>query len=81
MILLLLAAATGAVLPSPVRAFVTRAEECRHWAGEEPYDDARAREIARAVRRLRCDALAREAVTLKRRHPRASAAIERAIAD
>jgi hypothetical protein len=56
-----------ATLPKDAAAVVKRRLECDHWAGEEPYDNARAREIARAIRRNKCSSLATdEAATLKR---------------
>jgi hypothetical protein len=55
-------------LPRAVRAFVERKSECNHWAGEEPYDAARAKQIERAVTRLNCEKLDREEAVLKRRH-------------
>lgn len=53
--------------PAPVKAFVTRKLECYYWAGEEPYDKARAREIARAMKRLNCDSLERDEAALRPR--------------
>lgn len=41
----------------PLSKFESRAENCQHWGGEEPYDQQRAAEIARAIRVQRCDAL------------------------
>lgn len=56
-----------ATLPKDAGAVVKRRLECDHWAGEEPYDKARAREIAGAIRRNKCDFLERdETATLKR---------------
>ena len=56
-----------ATLPRDAAAVVNRRLQCDHWAGEEPYDRARAREIARATRRNKCGSLERdEAATLKR---------------
>jgi hypothetical protein len=56
-----------ATLPKDAAAVVNRRLECDHWAGEEPYDKARAREIARATTRNKCDSLERdEAAMLKR---------------
>jgi hypothetical protein len=56
-----------ATLPKDAAAVVNRRLECDHWAGEEPYDKARAREIARATIRNKCGSLERdEAAMLKR---------------
>jgi len=41
-------------LPADVQAFVQRVDECAHWTGEEPYDRARAKEIADAIADLGC---------------------------
>ncbi len=56
------------MLPHDVRAFIDRKSECNHWAGETPYDAARAKQIERAVARLKCEALDRDETVLKRRH-------------
>ncbi len=60
--------ARAAAQPAIVRRFIARRAMCNHWGGEEPYDAARRREIARAVRRLRCAALPREEAALRRRY-------------
>ncbi|MEP7222362.1 MAG: hypothetical protein ABI673_06800 [Novosphingobium sp.] len=36
-------------LPADVRNYIARRDSCDHWRGEDPYDAARAREIAAAV--------------------------------
>lgn len=46
--------------PGLAAPLAERIEECRHWAGEEPYDTARAREITQAMDLLRCLELERE---------------------
>ena len=38
-----------AALPADVRAFIARRDSCDHFRGEEPYDAARAAEIAQAL--------------------------------
>ena len=48
-----------------VSRFVERAEMCEHWAGEEPYDDARRAEIERNLRDLRCTTITRDGEALK----------------
>lgn len=48
--------------------FMQRWAMCAHWAGEEAYDDERAREIRRAVRALRCDRLERDESSLRRKY-------------
>jgi hypothetical protein len=57
-----------AAQPAPVRRYVERRAMCNHWGGEEPYDAARRREIARAVRALRCTRIDRDEAVLRRRH-------------
>jgi len=42
-------------VPRPVRRFLERRAGCNHWGGEEGYDAERTRQIADAVRTLRCD--------------------------
>jgi hypothetical protein len=36
-------------MPQDVRAFVARQDVCTHFAGEEPYDAARRRELEKAI--------------------------------
>lgn len=63
-------------LPHDVRVLIDRRFGCNHWAGEEPYDRDRAREIARAVRVLRCDSVEREEKRLERRYARSPAVLK-----
>ena len=55
-------------LPREVRVLIDRRLNCNHWAGEEPYDRARKREINAALRDLRCGAVEREEARLQRRY-------------
>ena len=55
-------------LPRDVRVLIDRKISCEHWAGEEPYDAGRRREIEKAVRELRCDSLERDEARLRRRY-------------
>ena len=48
-----------------VTGFVERAQMCEHWAGEEPYDDARRAEIDRNLNELRCTTIRRDGEALK----------------
>lgn len=67
--------------PVDVRGFIERKSQCDHWAGEEPYDRARAREIAVAMRALRCESLssAERRLRSKYRHqPQALSALDAA---
>jgi|SRR5215472_12061863 len=57
-----------ATLPKDAAAVVNRHLECIHLAGEEPYDKARAQEIARATKRARCDSLGRDEAALLKRY-------------
>ena len=59
---------SSATLPSDVTAFVERRAGCHHWAGEEPYDAARGRQIAAAIRRSRCDRLDADEKILRKRY-------------
>jgi len=63
-------AAAAPRLPAEVRQAIARREACNHWAGEEPYDRARAREIAANVRRLGCVRLEKDEARLRRRYAR-----------
>jgi len=55
-------------MPKDVASFVRRTDECNHWGGESPYDKARAKEIKKAVARLRCDQLKADEETLRRKY-------------
>jgi hypothetical protein len=55
-------------LPKDAAAIVTRLAMCNHFAGEEPYDKARAREIARAIRPFKCDSLEGDEATVRERY-------------
>ena len=48
-----------------VTRFVERAQMCEHWAGEEPYDEARRAEIDDALHDLRCTTIRRDGEALK----------------
>jgi hypothetical protein len=52
--------------PKPVREFIERRAGCNYFAGEEPYDKERARDLANKARSLRCAALERDERTLRR---------------
>ncbi|WP_294392478.1 hypothetical protein [uncultured Sphingomonas sp.] len=54
--------------PAPVRSFIERRSLCDHWAGEEPYDAARGRQISRGLRTGRCDRIDRDGARLRRLH-------------
>ncbi len=61
--------------PRVVRHFVARRAMCNHFAGEEPYDEARRREIERALRRDRCGQIEADEVALRHRFARYPAVI------
>ena len=63
-------------LPYDVRAHIDRQRNCNHWAGEEPYDADRRRQIAAAVRDLRCTRLEAEEHQLRRRYARVPAVLK-----
>ena len=54
-------------LPADVQHFIVRHDDCMHWAGEEPYDADRRREIERGVAAA-CTGLDASAVTLRHRY-------------
>ena len=67
-----------------VTRFVERAEMCAHWAGEEPYDDARRAEIDRNLNDLRCTTITRDGEALKlsrRERPEDLRRIDEALAE
>lgn len=53
--------------PKDVAALIERVVGCNHWAGEEPFDAGRRKEISSALADLRCDQLsADETKTIKK---------------
>ncbi|WP_156414281.1 hypothetical protein [Bordetella sp. N] len=70
------AAQAATKLPDDVQAFLHQQEECEHWAGEEPYDDARAKEIAKAMADLHCDDARKQEQELRRRYPNDQAVVD-----
>lgn len=54
-------------LPADVQQFIVRHNDCEHWAGEEPYDAPRRREIDRGIA-ASCRGLDASAVTLRKRY-------------
>jgi len=54
-------------LPADVQHFIARHKDCEHWAGEEPYDAPRRREIERGIA-ASCKGLDASAVTLRKRY-------------
>ncbi|SDV48672.1 hypothetical protein [Chitinasiproducens palmae] len=79
--LMLVAAAQAAEpLPRDVQSLVSRRDQCEHWAGEEPYDRARARQITAAMQQLRCERVDNEIQRLRGRYA-SQPAVVRALAD
>ncbi|MFZ4875361.1 hypothetical protein ACL9RI_09765 [Janthinobacterium sp. Mn2066] len=54
--------------PPDVVALVERLIDCTHFAGEEPYDAARRREIATAMKKLKCNRLEKDELVIERRY-------------
>jgi hypothetical protein len=54
-------------LPADVQQFIVNHSDCEHWAGEEPYDSTRRREIERGIA-ASCKGLDASAVTLRKRY-------------
>ncbi|CAO4165431.1 hypothetical protein [Methylorubrum extorquens] len=57
-------------LPAEVVTYLDRHMGCSHWSGEETYDAARGRQIAAAVKTLRCDAIEADEKRLRQRYGR-----------
>lgn len=49
-------------------AVAERIAMCTHFAGEEPYDAARRREIATAMKKYRCVSLDKDEAALRKRY-------------
>lgn len=44
-------------LPNDVVLLIQRMDNCDHWAGEDGYDEERAKEIEAAVSKLKCESI------------------------
>ena len=64
------------VWPVDIQGFQDDVETCIHFAGEEPYDPARRRQIEAAIRR-HCDGSARALPRLLKRYEKAPEALAR----
>ncbi len=67
--------------PKEVRSFIERVFLCHHWAGEEPYDQSRAKQIREAIQKLRCELLPSDEAKLRKKyknHPKVLAALDSA---
>ena len=54
--------------PKDIAAIAERIAMCTHFAGEEPYDAARRKEIASAMKKYRCDRLDIDEAVLRKRY-------------
>ena len=63
-------------LPADVQAWLSRFEQCEHWAGEEPYDEARGKEIDAAFEKLNCKNISADAEKLEQRYKNNAAVIK-----
>jgi len=54
--------------PKDVAAVVERIAICAHFAGEEPYDAGRRKEIAAAMKKYRCEKLDKDEAALRKRY-------------
>jgi hypothetical protein len=54
--------------PKDVAAIAERIAMCTHFASEEPYDAARRKEIASAMKKYRCDGLDTDEAVLRKRY-------------
>ncbi len=54
--------------PRDVREFVMRRAGCNHFLGEDPYGDERRRQLAEALRDLRCDRLEADGRAIQKRY-------------
>lgn len=63
----------SAMLPAEVVDFIDRTEACLHWAGEEPFDEARRKEIEEAVAELRCAEVKADHAALRKRYANSKA--------
>lgn len=55
-------------VPGRVEAFISRRANCNHFTGEEPYDKARAAELNRVIRELRCVRVDQDEAKLRQRY-------------
>ena len=65
--------------PKAVASLIARMADCQHWRGEEPYDASRAKEMAAAMDKLRCDKLDQDMARLRKQFahdPKVSRAID-----
>ena len=56
--------------PKAIASLIDRIADCQHWSGEEPYDAERAKEMAAAMSRLRCDRLETDEAQVRKHYAR-----------
>ena len=74
-------AAISKGMPIPVKKVIDRQIACNHWAGEEPYDAERAKEINTAITHLKCNKLDQDEAKLIKQYksrPEVKSAINQA---
>jgi len=54
--------------PKEIRKFIERVFLCQHWAGEEPFDQPRAKQIRNAIQQLRCDQIPSDEARLRKKY-------------
>lgn len=67
---------TEARIPADAKALIARIQSCIHFSGEEPYNDERKAEIAKALKESRCDSLDEDTVKIKRKYRKSPAIIK-----
>jgi hypothetical protein len=55
-------------LPDDVAGYLSRLIECHHWAGEEPYNEERRKEIQAAAEHLACDSIEADERSLRSKY-------------
>lgn len=64
-------------MPKDVCSFIDRTIECHHWGGEEPYNKERAKEIRKAVEKIKCNDLFEDGKKLRIKYKDNKVIIER----
>lgn len=59
---------SGALPSEEVKNTVMKLENCNHWAGEEPMDEKRKKEIEGNIKKLGCEKLPVQIEALKKKH-------------
>ncbi len=63
-------------MPKDAVALIERIAECNHWSGEEPYDQERAEQIRKAVKKSRCGSLDSVEQTIEQKYKRNKKVLE-----